>query len=73
MHRPGEPLNTGGLFSFLGDFGETCSGALVKKNLKDEPGGLGGGSLELWGEPFKFVLKATKHAGHEVLFQSWIM
>ena len=48
MHRPGEPLNTGGLFSFLGDFGETCSGAVVKKNLKDEPGGLGGGSLELW-------------------------
>lgn len=41
MHRPGEPLNTGGLFSFLGDFGETCSGAVVKKNLKDEPGGLG--------------------------------
>ena len=74
MHHPGEALNTGGFFffSFLGDFGVTCSGAVGKKNPKDEPGGLGGGSLELWREPFEFVLKVTNHAGHEV-FQSWIM
>lgn len=43
MHHPGEALNTGFFFffSFLGDFGETCSGAVGKKNPKDEPGGLG--------------------------------
>ena len=35
MHHPGEALNIGGLFSFLADFGETCSGAMEKKNPKD--------------------------------------
>ena len=73
MHHPGEALNIGGLFSFLADFGETYSGAMEKKNPKDELGELGGGSLELWREPFEFVLMVTKHAGHEVLFQSWVM
>ena len=34
MHHPGEALNIGGLFSFLADFGETCSGAMEKRILK---------------------------------------
>ena len=43
-----------------------------KRILKMDLVGWGGGSLELWREPFEFVLKVTNHAGHAA-FQSWVM